>query len=57
MPNQNKENNSNKVPFEQLKKREKYRWRSVALAKVTLLHGYFLCFLNCTTGIKLRNTV
>ena len=57
MPNQNKENNNNKVPFEQLKKRGKHRWRSVALLKVTFLHGYFLRFFNCTTGIKLHNTV
>ena len=42
------------VPFVQLKKREKYPWRSVTLSKVagllkvTLLHGYFPRFLNCT---------
>ena len=31
-------------------KREKHPWRSI-----TLLRGCFLCFLNCTNGIKSRN--
>ena len=49
------------VPFVQFKKREKYSWRSVTftglkfatLLKVTLLHGCFSPFLNCTNGTKL----
>ena len=48
------------------KKREKYPWRSVTfnkfskvanlatLLKVTLLHGSFRRFLNCTNGSKSR---
>ena len=44
------------VPFVQFKKREKYLWRSVtfSLLKITLLHECFLCFVNCTNGIKSR---
>ena len=47
------------VPFVRFKKREKYPWRSVTfstvegLVKVTLLHGCFSRFLNCTKGTKL----
>ena len=41
------------VPLVQFKKREKYPWRSGTL-KVTLFHGCFLHFLNCTNGTKLR---
>ena len=55
------------VAFVQLKKREKHPWRSVnfskvagfkpaTLLKLTLLHGCFLRFLNCTNGTKSRNT-
>ena len=52
------------VPFLQFKKHEKHPWRSVTfsrlqpatLLKVTLLHGCFLCFLNCAHGTKSRNT-
>ena len=41
-------------------KREKHSCRSVTfkpatLPKVTLLHGCFSCFLNCTNGTKSRN--
>ena len=54
------------VSFLQFKKREKHRWSSIAfnkvadfepgtLLKVTLLHGCFSRFLNCTNCIKLRN--
>ena len=48
------------VPFVQFKKREKHRWRSVTFSKVaglkvTLRHGRFSCFLNCTNGTKSRN--
>ena len=50
-----------------LKKHEKHPWKSVnfskvvgfkpaTLLKLTLLHGYFLRFLNCTNGTKSRNT-
>ena len=53
------------VPFVQLKKLEKHPWRSVILSKntgwslyiylkLTLLHGYFSRFLNCTNGTKSR---
>ena len=51
------------VPCAQFKKREKHPWRSVTFSKVanwslqlkvTLLHGDFSCFLNCTNGTKLR---
>ena len=43
------------------KKREKRSWRSVTfkpatLLKVTLLHGFFLRFLNCINGMKSRKT-
>ena len=50
------------VPFVEFKKREKYLWRSVTLLKpatllkVTLFHGCFSHFLNCTNGTNLRNT-
>ena len=54
------------APFEQFKKREEYPWRSVnfstvaglksaTLLNLTLLHGCFSRFLNCTNGTKLRN--
>ena len=52
------------VPFAQFKKREKHPWKSVnfskvagfaTLLKLTLLHGYFSRFLNCTNGAKSRN--
>ena len=54
------------VLFLQFKKREKHPCRSVAfskvvgkkpatLLKVTLLHGCFSHFLNCTNGAKSRN--
>ena len=54
------------VPFLQFKKREKHPWRSVnfskavgfkpaTLLKLTLLHGCFLSFLNCTNGTKSCN--
>ena len=51
------------VPFLQFKKREKQPWRivtfsnftkSVTLLKVTLLHGCFSRFLNCTKDTKSR---
>ena len=51
----------NLVPLVQFKKREKHPWRSVNLSRVagllklTLLHGCFLRFLNCTNGTKSRN--
>ena len=52
--------------FHNLKKREKLPWRSVTfskvaglqpafLLKVTLLHGFFSCFLNRANGTKARN--
>ena len=47
------------VPVVQFKKREKHPWRSInlpaTLLKVTLLHGCFSRFLNCTNGTKSRN--
>ena len=43
------------VPFVQFKKREKHPCRSVTLLKVTLLHGCFSRFLNCTNGTNSRN--
>ena len=43
------------VPFIQFEKRENHPWRSVTFSKVTLLHGYFSRFLNCTNGTKSRN--
>ena len=48
----------NLVPFVQFKKREKHPCRSVTFSnvKVTLLHGYFLRFLNCTNGTKPRKS-
>ena len=54
------------VPFVYFEKREKQSWRSVtfskvgdfnlptALLEVTLFHGCFSHFLNCTNGKKLR---
>ena len=50
----------------QFKKREKHPWRNVdfrkvagfkpaTLLKLSLLHGCFSGFLNCTNGTKLRN--
>ena len=48
----------NLVLFVQILKREKHSWRSVTLSKpkVTLLHGCFSRFLNCTNGTKSRKT-
>ena len=55
------------VPFVQFTKREKHPWKSVnfskklkrlqpaTLLKLTLLHGCFSRFLNCTNGTKSRN--
>ena len=50
------------VPFVQFKECEKHPWRSVNVSKVaktlrklTLLHGCFSRFLNCTNGTKSRN--
>ena len=54
------------LPFAQFKKREKHPWRSAnfrkvagfkpaTLLKLTLLHGCFSRFLNCTNGTKSRN--
>ena len=54
------------VPFVQFKKREKHPWRSVnfskvtglkpaTLLKLTLLHGRFSRFLNCTNAPKSRS--
>ena len=43
------------VPFVQFKKQEKHPWKSVTFSKVTLLHGCFPRFLNCTHGTKPRN--
>ena len=55
------------VPFVQFKNREKYLWSSVnfskvagqpaTLRKLTLLHGCFSRFLNCTNGTKSRNAL
>ena len=57
------------VLFVKFKKREKKNlWRKVTLSKVaslkaatllkvTLLHGCFLRFLNCTTGTKSHNAI
>ena len=56
----------NLVPFVQFKKREKHPRRSInfnkvakitkiTLLKLTLLHGCFSRFLNCTNGTKSRN--
>ena len=44
------------VPFVQFKKCEKHPWRSATLLRVTLLHGYFSRFLNCTNGSKSYKT-
>ena len=57
----------NLVPFVQFKKCEKHPWRSITFSKVvgwipatslkvTLLHGCFSRFLNCTNGTKSRKT-
>ena len=44
------------VPFKQFQKREKHPWRSVTfILEVTLVHGYFSRFLNCTNCTKSRN--
>ena len=44
------------LPFVQFKKREKHPWRSVNFSKkLTLHHGCFSRFLNCTNGTKPRN--
>ena len=40
------------VPFAQFEKRKKHPWRTVTLLKVTLVHGSFSRFANCTNGIK-----
>ena len=45
------------LPFIQFKKREKHPWKSVTFSKVaglkvTLLHGCFSRFLNCTKSRK-----
>ena len=55
------------VPFVQFRKREKQPWRSVTFSSkvagekpatlITVLHGCFLRFLNCTNGTKLRKTL
>ena len=56
------------VPFAQFKKREKHPKRSVTfskvasnksanLLKVTLLHGRFSRFLNCTNDTKSQKTL
>ena len=42
------------VPVVQFKKREKHRWRIVTLLKLTLLHGFFSRFSNCTRSTKSR---
>ena len=48
------------VPFVQFKKREKHPWGTVTFSKVagfskvTIHHGCFSRFLNCTNGTKLR---
>ena len=39
------------VAFVQFEKREKHQWRQ----KITLLHGCFSCFLNCTNDTKSGN--
>ena len=55
------------LQFVQFKKLEKHPWKSVTfskvagekpttLLKVTLFHGCFSCFSNCTNGTKLRKT-
>ena len=48
----------NLVLFVQILKREKHSWRSVTLSKpkVTLPHGCFSRFLNCTNGTKSQKT-
>ena len=48
------------VPLVQFKKREKHPWRSVhfkpaILLKLTLLHGCYSLFKNCTNGTKSRS--
>ena len=44
------------VPFIQFKTHEKHSWRIVTLTllKVTLLHGCFSRFSNCTNGTRSR---
>ena len=42
------------VPSVQFNKREKHQCKPATLLKVTLLHGCFSRFLNCTSGIKSR---
>ena len=47
------------VPSLQFKKHEKYPWRrlkSARLLKVTVVHGCFSRFLNCTNGTKSHKT-
>ena len=54
------------VQFVKFKKREKHPWsvnfskvagfKPRSLLKLTLLHGCFSRFLNCTNGTKSRNT-
>ena len=41
------------VSFVQFKKREKHQ--PATLLKITLFHGRFSCFLNCTNGTKSCN--
>ena len=38
--------------FVQCKKRERHTWRTATLLKVTLFHGCFSHFLNCTNSAK-----
>ena len=38
-----------------LKNVKKNPWRSVTFTKVTLFHGCFSRFVNCTNGTKSRN--
>ena len=56
----------NLVPLVQIKKRGKHPWRSALLVKLqafsphlklTLLHGWFSSFSNCTNGTKSRKTL
>ena len=43
------------VPFVQFKRTKKHTWWKIAtLLKVTLLHGCYSCFLNCSNGAKLH---
>ena len=43
------------VSFVKFKKNTSNQLKPATLLKVTLLHGCFSCFLNCTNGIKSRN--